>query len=95
MSLTNWAESVSRNIDRLTLDQQEQLITEAERQVELQGFSDGLVHGISGFGIRILGESIELFMHTAVPFVLYKIYISFLFFLNVRRRDRWFDPSSN
>lgn len=56
VSLTNWAESVSRNIDRLTLDQQEQLISEAERQVELQGFRDGFVHGLSGFGIRILGK---------------------------------------
>jgi len=55
-SLTNWAKSVSRNIDRLTLDQEEQMMLEAARMVEMQGFRDGLVQGLSGFGIRLLGN---------------------------------------
>lgn len=53
--MTNWAWSVSRNIDRLTLDEDEQVYTEGARRVQLDGFTDGLVQGLSGFGIRLLG----------------------------------------
>jgi len=55
MSLTNWAQSVSRNIDRLTLDEHEQLMMEASRQVELQGFTDGIISGFTSFGLHGLG----------------------------------------
>ncbi|CAL8071831.1 unnamed protein product [Orchesella dallaii] len=63
-SLTNWATSMSRNIDRLTLDQEEKMILESARMARVQGFRDGLVQGISGFGIRLLGAIGGLSHHT-------------------------------
>lgn len=53
--MTNFAWSVARNIDRLTLDEQEQLMVEETRRVSIDGISDGLLHGLTGFGIRLLG----------------------------------------
>lgn len=59
-SLTNWAWSVSRNIDKLTLDEEEQYYSEASRRVAVDGWRDGLLQGLSGFGIRLLGKKIRV-----------------------------------
>ncbi|ODN04129.1 Vacuolar protein sorting-associated protein 13B [Orchesella cincta] len=63
-SITNWAASMSRNVDRWTLDKEEQAMIEGARLVELQGFRDGLVQGLSGCGIRLLGAIGGLSHHT-------------------------------
>ena len=54
-SITNFASSVSRNMDRLSMDSDHlQRQEEAHRQ-RPDGLSDGLVQGLTGFGISLLG----------------------------------------
>lgn len=55
-SITKLSGSISRNIDRLTLDQDHiHLKTDASRKQRPQGITDGLQQGLTGFGISILG----------------------------------------
>ena len=55
-SMTNFASSVSRNLDRLSLDEEYCNRNEVNRRSSRpQGFGQGLVNGLSGVGISILG----------------------------------------
>lgn len=55
-SVTKLANSVARNLDHLTLDNEHiYLKTDALRRSRPQGFKDGLQLGLTGFGINILG----------------------------------------
>lgn len=55
-SVTKLANSVARNLDRLTLDSDHiHLKTDASRRHRPQGLTEGLQQGITGFGISILG----------------------------------------
>lgn len=54
-SVTNFASSVSRNLDRLSLDKEHCQRNEIARRALPQGVSHGLVNGLSGIGISILG----------------------------------------
>jgi len=59
-SVTNWAWSVSRNIDRLTMDEEDEGGV-ADRRAVPESFSAGLVTGLGAFGIRLLGKSTILY----------------------------------
>lgn len=55
-SVTKLANSVARNLDRLTLDSDHiHLKTDASRRHRPQGLTEGLQQGLTGFGISILG----------------------------------------
>ncbi len=54
-SVTNFASSVSRNLDRLSLDEEHQLRNEVVRRERPQGLGQGLFNGLSGVGISLLG----------------------------------------
>lgn len=55
-SVTKLANSLARNLDRLTLDSDHiYLKTDALRRSRPQGFADGLQQGLTGFGISLLG----------------------------------------
>jgi vacuolar protein sorting-associated protein 13B len=55
-SVTKLANSLARNLDRLTLDSEHiHLKTDAQRRSRPQGIADGLQQGLTGFGISILG----------------------------------------
>ncbi|KAG5670103.1 hypothetical protein PVAND_000386 [Polypedilum vanderplanki] len=55
-SVTKLANSLARNLDHLTLDNEHiDLKTDALRRSRPQGFTDGLQLGLTGFGINILG----------------------------------------
>ena len=54
-SMTNFASSVSRNLDRLSLDQEHCQRNEVFRREKPQGLGQGLVNGLSGVGISLLG----------------------------------------
>ena len=54
-SVTNFASSVSRNLDRLSLDRDHCHRNEVARRSLPQGLSHGLVNGLSGVGISLLG----------------------------------------
>ncbi|XP_069674298.1 intermembrane lipid transfer protein VPS13B isoform X2 [Periplaneta americana] len=54
-SVTKLAESVARNLDRLTLDQEHLARTEELRRQRPQGVTQGLVQGLTGLGISLLG----------------------------------------
>lgn len=55
-SVTKLANSLARNLDRLTLDSEHiYLKTDALRRSRPQGFADGLQQGLTGFGISLLG----------------------------------------
>ena len=54
-SVTNFASSVSRNLDRLSLDSEHCQRNELVRRTLPQGVGHGLVNGMSGIGISILG----------------------------------------
>ena len=54
-SVTNFASSVSRNLDRLSLDSEHCQRNELVRRTLPQGVGSGLVNGMSGIGISILG----------------------------------------
>lgn len=55
-SVTKLANSVARNLDNLTLDNEHiYLKTDTLRRSRPQGFTDGLQLGLTGFGINILG----------------------------------------
>ncbi|GAB1597682.1 vacuolar protein sorting-associated protein 13B-like [Argonauta hians] len=54
-SITNFASSVSRNMDRLSLDAGHLERQEENRRIRPTGLSDGLKQGLSGLGISLLG----------------------------------------
>ncbi len=54
-SVTNFASSVSRNLDRLSLDHEHQHRNEVARRSRPQGLGQGFVNGLSGIGISLLG----------------------------------------
>ncbi|XP_041362052.1 vacuolar protein sorting-associated protein 13B-like [Gigantopelta aegis] len=54
-SVTNFASSVSRNMDRLSLDQDHLERQEENRRNRPVGVSDGLKQGLTGFGLSLLG----------------------------------------
>ena len=54
-SVTNFASSVSRNLDRLSLDSEHCQRNEIVRRNLPQGVGHGLINGLSGIGISILG----------------------------------------
>ena len=54
-SVTNFASSVSRNLDRLSLDSEHCQRNELVRRTLPQGVGHGLINGMSGIGISILG----------------------------------------
>lgn len=55
-SVTNFASSVSRNMDRLSLDTSHKERQEQNRRNRPSGMSDGLIQGLTGFGLSLLGE---------------------------------------
>ena len=54
-SITNFASSMSRNLDRLSFDQEHLLRNEEVRRLKPQGIGEGLLNGLSGVGISLLG----------------------------------------
>ena len=54
-SITNFASSVSRNMDRLSLDPDHQERLEEARRQKPEGISEGLLNGLTGFGLSVLG----------------------------------------
>ncbi|XP_033123358.1 vacuolar protein sorting-associated protein 13B-like [Anneissia japonica] len=54
-SVTNFASSVSRNLDRLTLDPDHIAMQEQQRRMVPDRVSSGLINGLSSFGISLLG----------------------------------------
>lgn len=57
-SVTNFASSVSRNMDRLSLDSAHEERQEQNRRVRPNGMSDGLIQGLTGFGLSLLGQAV-------------------------------------
>ena len=54
-SITNFASSMSRNLDRLSFDREHVMRNEEVRRLKPQGLGEGLVNGLSGVGISLLG----------------------------------------
>ena len=54
-SITNFASSMSRNLDRLSFDQEHLLRNEEVRRLKPQGIGEGLLNGLSGVGVSLLG----------------------------------------
>ncbi|XP_061177950.1 intermembrane lipid transfer protein VPS13B-like [Saccostrea echinata] len=54
-SVTNFASSVSRNMDRLSLDESHVERQEERRRQQPDGISSGLRQGLTGFGLSVLG----------------------------------------
>ncbi|XP_068242883.1 intermembrane lipid transfer protein VPS13B isoform X1 [Palaemon carinicauda] len=55
VSLTNLANSVARNMERLSLDADHAARSEAGRRYQSSGLAHGLMQGLSAFGISLLG----------------------------------------
>ena len=55
-SVTNFATSVSRNMERLSLDSDHRERQEEWRRQKPKGLSDGLKQGLTGFGLSVLGS---------------------------------------
>lgn len=55
-SMTSFASSVSRNMDRLSLDQEHQKRQENSRRLQPDGISSGLKQGLTGLGLSLLGK---------------------------------------
>ncbi|RZF36839.1 hypothetical protein LSTR_LSTR004527 [Laodelphax striatellus] len=54
-SVTKLAASWARTLDRLTLDRNDLVLSEESRRHRPEGLTQGLMHGLSEFGIRLLG----------------------------------------
>lgn len=54
-SITNFASSVARNMDRLSLDQDHRERQEETRRNKPAGVTQGLKQGLTGFGMSVLG----------------------------------------
>lgn len=57
-SMTNFASSVSRNLDLLSLDDEYVSRNELMRREKPNGITEGLVNGLSGIGISLLGMAL-------------------------------------
>ena len=55
-SITNFASSVSRNMDRLSLDSSHEERQEETRRHRPDGVSEGLKQGLTGLGLSVLGK---------------------------------------
>ncbi|KAK3772280.1 hypothetical protein RRG08_039097 [Elysia crispata] len=62
-SVTNLASSISRNMDRLSLDTGHRQRQEESRRHRPSGLADGLRQGLTGFGISLLGAVAGLADH--------------------------------
>lgn len=56
-SVTSFASSVSRNMDRLSLDSDHQARQQSVRRQQPKGLTEGLKQGLTGFGLSLLGKS--------------------------------------
>ena len=54
-SITNFASSMSRNLDRLSLDTEHQVRNEESRRQRPQGVGEGLLSGLTTLGVSVLG----------------------------------------
>jgi len=54
-SVTNFASSLSRNLDRMSFDTEHRLRNEEIRRQRPKGLGEGLSNGLSGVGVSILG----------------------------------------
>jgi len=54
-SITNFASSISRNMERLSMDEEHIHRNEQTRRRRPSGLSEGLLNGLSGFGLSLLG----------------------------------------
>lgn len=63
-SVTKFLASVSRNLDRLTLDEEHLERTEALRRLRPQGITHGFAQGLTGFGMNLLGAVGGIARHT-------------------------------
>ncbi len=54
-SVTNFATSVSRNMERLSLDSEHRERQEEWRRKKPAGLGDGFKQGLTGFGLSMLG----------------------------------------
>ena len=52
-----FASSVSRNLDQLTLDEDHIAMRKKQRRKVPDRVTDGLIQGLSGFGISLLGKN--------------------------------------
>lgn len=59
-SVTNFASSVSRNMDRLSFDETHMERQEERRRHQPAGISSGLRQGLTGFGLSLLGQSAHI-----------------------------------
>lgn len=57
-SVTNFASSVSRNMDRLSMDDTHRERQEERRRQHPEGLTSGLKNGLTGFGMSLLGRYI-------------------------------------
>ena len=62
-SVTNFASSVSRNMDRLSLDGSHIKRQEESRRHRPDGVGDGLKQGLTGLGINLLGKCVNPVSH--------------------------------
>ena len=56
-SITNFASSVSRNMDRLSMDSSHQERQEETRRHRPDGVSEGLIQGLTSLGLSVLGRA--------------------------------------
>lgn len=54
-SITNFAKSVSRNLDKLSFDSEHWQRNEEARRLKPRGVTEGVLFGLSGVGVSILG----------------------------------------
>ena len=57
---------MARNLDRLSLDADHIARQEAQRRRAPDRVTDGLMQGLSGFGISLLGKGLHLLQNTSV-----------------------------
>jgi len=56
MSVTNFASSVSRNMEHLSLDPEHCERQKESRRQKPEGLSQGIMKGLSGLGLSLLGK---------------------------------------
>ena len=61
-SVTNFAGSVSRNMDRLSLDTSHMERQEENRRSRPGSVTEGISQGLTGFGLSLLGELMFRFL---------------------------------
>jgi vacuolar protein sorting-associated protein 13B len=68
-SLTNFCQSVSRNLDMVTFDAEHSQRNEAVRRAKPKGLSEGIMKGLSGIGVSLLGAIGGLAHHPIQAFI--------------------------